>query len=463
MSKETLMNERLERGAEQAFKKFRPQMESFVNDSPLSKVRTLSPYDVFALGQMLQQFQGYVEFVNESNPGVAKDLGHLPDIALDVITASYGASIIPVLCSTQPIDEERGTIYFKNTKAMVTRGNVTSGQMLREGALPPDVYPQGFAGAYVSAEALGNSVSGTASYSGTLAKYPVRANTIKVTWGTVTLKDDGDGHLVGPHGEGTIDYDSGAYVATFNPAPAAATAIKGYYETDFENAATLPKVNFEMTSTSIDAEIFVLASDLGLFKAYSMKKRFGMAAEDEMMADLTNEIQAELGNTAINRLVAACSGTVDWNRIPSSGLSWFEHKQELKDVIARSEATIVANAGRGVVNTIIAGVNATSFLSNLPGYVKTGIAGIGPTVHGSLDGMPVIRAPTVTTNKMYTVYKGQGAFDTPIVYAPYMPLFVTSTLPVPTNSLQRRGLAALWAGLKVVAGEFCTEIAITES
>ena len=156
-------------------------------------------------------------------------------------------------------------------------------------------------------------------------------------------------------------------------------------------------------------------------------------------------------------------GSVDWNKNPSPGLSWFEHKQELKDVISRAEGTLFANAGRGVVNYIIAGVTACGILSNLPGFVKSQFSGSGPHVYGTLDGISIIRSPLTTTNYMYPVYKGTGFFDAPIVYSPYMPLFVTNTLPTPNNLLSKSGIAAVWAGLKVVVPQFCTRIIITSA
>jgi hypothetical protein len=51
-------------------------------------------------------------------------------------------------------------------------------------------------------------------------------------------------------------------------------------------------------------------------------------------------------------------------------------------------------------------------------------------------------------------------FDAAVVYSPYMPLFVSNTLPVPNNVLQRQGIACVWAGMKVVAPAFINAVDI---
>ncbi|MCK9327116.1 MAG: hypothetical protein M0P69_16605, partial [Bacteroidales bacterium] len=59
-----------------------------------------------------------------------------------------------------------------------------------------------------------------------------------------------------------------------------------------------------------------------------------------------------------------------------------------------------------------------------------------------------------------TLYKGTSMFDAAVVYSPYMPLFVSNTLPVPNNVLQRQGIACVWAGMKVVAPAFINAVDI---
>lgn len=461
---EDQMIARMDRDAKWYLKKYRPQMEALQSGSPLARHRRITMFDIVALGEQLQQFDNYKQFMNEA--GSAGDLGHLPDLAFDIITAAYGTSVIPLLCSVQPIDEERGTIYFKQTKALNTRGNVAAGDVIRDPSTGVVIFPQGYAGERVT-DALGATVAATFTYGGTLSSFPVRRNSVVFTNTllSITASDDGQGNILGVGAQGTINYDTGAWTITFIADPGTGSTMAMTYGSDFESGNAIPKINTVTTSDSINAEIFVLSSEIGLFKSYSMKRRFGKVAEDELVQDLTNEITAEIGNTAISRMTAVAVGSEDWPKTPSAGVSWFEHKQELKDMISRAESRILTNAGRGVVNGVVCGPLASAILSNLPGFVKEAVSASGPQLYGTLDGVTVIRSPTIdesgTQGLLFPYYKGNGAFDAPIVYSPYMPLFLTDTIQNLDNILRKQAVAAVWAGLKTVVPAFMTRIRIT--
>lgn len=447
--------------------RFPAQMEA-LEKSPISRVRSLTSFDYCTLGEMLGQFENYAEWVKES--GTVADLGKLPTVALDIITAAYGASIIPLVCSVQPIEEQRGTIYFKQVKAVTTRGNVTADQILRNPLAQPDVMAEGYAGEKISTTA---TISGTA-LANTVTPSPavvVRPNSFKITSitrsgvavGTPAIvgMDDGNGNILGIGLSGTITYSTGAFTINLAAAPVNGDVINYTFGTDFEAGSTYAKINPSLGTASIDAEIFVLGSELGMFKAFSMQKRFGKMAEDEMITDLTNEITAEIGHTAISRLIANTAGGTNWSKT-HVGYSWQEHKQQLKDKISEVEGLILQASGRGVVNYLIAGSNACAILSNLPGFTKSAMTGSGPQLYGTLDGVTVIRTPaSALTNRIYCTYKGNGYFDAPIVYSPYMPLFVSNTLPLPGNVLVKQGIAAVWAGLQVVVPTFTGYVDIT--
>lgn len=460
---ERMLLEKFERGADHYYKKYRTHMQILENHSPLAKIRGINLHDYVALGEQLDQFTNYLNFVNES--GSVADLGKIPDIALDVISASYGASIVPLIASVQPIEEERGIIYYKTLKAQDSRGNVTAQQITQGALAAPQAYPVGYANENQTV-ILGATTSGVMSYSGDLSAFKVRPRTVNINVNTATpirAIDDGAGNILGVGLQGTINYATGAVVVGFIADPGQGKTISVTFADDYEESGNFPRVQSVLESSDINSEIFVLGSEVGIFKAYSMKKRFGSLAEDELMQDLTNEVTAELANTLISRLTQAYVGTpIAWSKTPPNDqIAYVEHKLEIKDKIAAAEAGIVAKAGRGIGNVIIAGIGAVGILQTLPGFVKEVFMNVGPGVVGYLDGSPVIRAPQISTLDIYVIYKGTGFFDAPAVYAPYMPLFVTKTMRVPNNLLKREGVAAVWAGMKVTCPNFIEKIVIT--
>ena len=463
---ENKITESIERNAEWYAKRYRPQMEALENHSPLARARQngITQHDVCNLGSQLAQFDAYVKYLNEE--GSLSDLGKLPQVAVDVITASFGSSILPVISSIQPIPEERGIIYFKELTATKTRGNVQSGDAILTGREAPDVFPAGYANEKLT-EVLATTSGGATNYTGNFPSTPVRQNTVRIEINGITIADDGDGRLSGTNstatnvGFGTIDYVNGAYSITFDSAPPNGQDIVATFGTDFESSQSIPKITTQLTSTDIEAETFVLAQDTGIFKNFVMQQRFGRLAEDDMIQDLSEAIVAEVDNEAVRRIANAAPATaLQWDKNPPVGVSWTDHKEELAFRILESEGEILQAAGRGQVSYVLCGPKAFSIVSSLKGFESEQITSPGPQIGGMLNGKPVIRTPFLPTNKIYPVYKGPGLFEAPIVDAPFMPLFLDRSNQNVDNQLQKTGVAATMHGLKVVVPAFIGHINI---
>lgn len=91
--------------------KYKEQFDVYESFSIKSKVNeSISSYEMAALGQQLDQYASYQAF--QESQGNLGSLGAIPAIALDVITASVGASIIPLVASIQPMGEEHKQYCF---------------------------------------------------------------------------------------------------------------------------------------------------------------------------------------------------------------------------------------------------------------------------------------------------------------------------------------------------------------
>ncbi len=228
-------------------------MES-LEHSPVARVKSLSAYDYSALGRQLEQFDNYRNFMSEE--GTVSDLGRLPVVAMDVITATYGTSIIPLIASVQPIEEERGIIYFKQVQAVNTRGNVNQGDVLRNPLTGTVKFAQGYAGEYVT-QSMPATVKGTTAYSGVVSSVPVRPNSFSAQVASLGFKmqDDGAGNLLGIGMYGTINYATGAYTYNFLSNPGAGVTVAVQYGTNFEESGAVPKITSILASDDICAEI----------------------------------------------------------------------------------------------------------------------------------------------------------------------------------------------------------------
>lgn len=459
---EVQMGARVNRAADSYLTKYRPFIEALESKSLLSKVRTITATDVYALGKQLENFEVYRDLCEED--GTLAQLGKIPDVAFDVLTVAYGTSPLSAIASIQPIDEEQGTIYYKNVVAATTKGGVQAGDIL-SGPNGGDNYAaDGYASSAVVGEAHGLTTDGTLDYSFVLVNTPLRVGSVRVELNEVGLsaQDNGAGQLIGFDIQGTIDYSTGAVTISIKDNQGDGHAITASYSSDYESADDIPKILMKFTSKTVNSRLWALKDTIGMQQSYALRRRFGMVAEDEVAQDLVAAINSEQMNAATRMLLAKAMGETTFQKSAPSGISYAEHKQSFKDALAQAEAVILGNAGRGTISALIAGRNVCALVGTLPGFSKLSDgAAIGPHIFGTLDGILVIRVPNqhiMSPDEAVAIYKGKSNFESALVSAPYMPLVVTSALPHGVNPLMNQRAAAVWGAIDVLVPSFITKI-----
>lgn len=458
-----LLNMRIEREAEKYLHAYRDQIEMLESKSAISKVRAVTPYDIYALGKQLESFDIYRSLCEED--GTLSQLGRIPDVAFDVLTIAYSASPISVIASVQPIDEEKGIVYYKNVVATSTRGNINQGQTLFAPIGGEVNTPIGYA-SDTTTVAVGKTVAGTRTYNFNLGNVPLRPYKQSVRVGDIQGRDDGNGHIVGYGIQGLIDYRTGVASIQFFEDPTPDEDILFTSCQDMEGAKELPSLILKLTTKSVDAQTFVLRDTIGLEQSYALRRRFGMVAEDEVASDLIASINSEIVGTTVLKLRAGAQGNVNWSKRAPDGVSYIDHKMTIKDTLSSAEANILANSGRGTISVLIAGRDAASIIATLPGFTKIADGTqIGPHIFGTLDGTTVVRIPNgqvLPTNEILAIYNSGSPFESAAIYAPYMPLVVTTALPTGQNPLLNQKAAAVWAAVDLLVPQFVTRITITE-
>ena len=115
------------------FEQRRAQCFEDLKKSPLSKVRRITEDDKSSLGKMFEQYHAFQTFMESSNG--AASLGPIPVIALEALTAFYGVSCIPAVASIQPIDAQKGFVYFKQRIARYENGDIKQKGTVKDGDL----------------------------------------------------------------------------------------------------------------------------------------------------------------------------------------------------------------------------------------------------------------------------------------------------------------------------------------
>ena len=439
----------------------------------VSRAVGINEHHVIQLGKQLDNFQVYTKMLEANNS--LNSLGELPKVALEVITAAMSNSVMPVIASTQTLEQQKGIIYFKNVKAETTKGNMTAGQNMvdpRTGMKTPVAY----SGNLVAGEVVvASTVAGQKTYTATLAQAPIRSQFLKIAFSgsaDVYAEDVGPrgadkniGTLLGSGLSGTINYTTGAINLKFADDPTAAKVVTAAYQQNLEEAADVAKISTFMDSTMIEAEAFALKSVVGIFQQFALRKQFGDSYLEDMSVDLTKEMNAELAGRGIQMLNGAFGGTATtFSKALPVGAAYTEkqYRENYALKLADVERAMIAQSGRGAVKVMVVGADHAAFVRGLEGFqVLSDGSALGAHIFGTYKGITYVRVPETAIlggDEGIALYSGASALEAPLVYAPFMPLTVLDNKATGANPLQSQTVAATMAGLKVVVPQFIQKL-----
>jgi len=464
---------KIKQDSEKVYDEYREQMDMFEGSLYAKAKGGIDHYDVWALGEQLNQFKDLVEICEAD--GNTNQLGKLPLIGFNVITAVQGQSILGSIAATQPIQEEKGIVWYKTVRATDTKGNNTANDVLVD---PRSTIKtsEGYSSNFISGEE-GADTGGTptTTYGFTLAAKPIRSETLKITVeddATVWCKDVGAaegsngtvGQLLGIGLSGTVNYVTGVVALTFAVAPAANKKVYAEYQQNLELADDLPQIHTYYDSTTVQAYVYALKSVWGALQNYSMRKRFGTSIESSASTDLTVEINRELAGDAIRKLLAAAKGETIWYKTPPSAISYRDHKDTFFDSLADAEAIMVGNGGRGVISTMIVGRELAAVIGTLAGFTKLSDGTtLGSHIYGTLNGITIVRVneqAVLDSKTGLCVWRPSNPWEGALVYCPYMPLVTSEVIPLGPNPMSDQKWAGVWAGMKVMNDNFVTKFTL---
>ena len=436
--------------------------------------RSMTDFDRYALGKQLEAWDSYKKMLPEAMS--QNYLGRVLPNMIDIISSVYVTSIMPAIATIQPMSELVGVVFYKTLYV----DGVQTFDWLGRRAWGPAADTQ------LASDRVENYLIGTlaASTGGWLTVVshlkPERTNYRRGTL-HVAINDqttglrvidgltDSEGNIFGPKGlTGFADPINGDIHVEVVPDgtghPRVGDRVLVTYGYDMEADMTkIPKATFKLTNKTIEARIFMIEGQWGLITEYALQKRFGRAMDVEVANDLRAELNAEIASVAVDMLYRNMVGKSTHAADPGTA-SPYEHRMMFPDVINKATMKIVANAGKGKVSYMICGADVWTALKLLPGYkaLETG-AELGPHVAGVLDNeITIIKANSpdlVPDNQAIAGYRGANWFEAGLVYAPYLPLFLTGTVAV-GSAFQKSEGAAHAAGLECVVPGLLTCISI---
>lgn len=431
-------------------------------------------FHTLGLGQYLETWESYSEMFNEDTT-TRDHLGDYLKAGLGLAALQYVTMPASFLASVQPINDEVGVIYYRKLTATVSRANLTAGDEIggQYGKLNHELDQ------YYSEEVTASEdvVEGTGTYTFSLST-PVRSRTIKVTItlqggandGTYQGLDDGEGSIIGnwptPAGlvTGAVNYNTG--VTTINVSDTGVDTVGGVinvqYHQNLAETADPPGFLYSLVSKDIRAQYFILANQYNALADYTIRRRFGRALPDDIASAAVAQINAAVLSTMIRKLKAAAisSGTVTWDSTPTQYVSLYEHRKTFNDAIEGASQLIANQTDRGAISFIIAGSETRKILaSNGVDLARKPLP--GPYLTGFYEGVPVYFAPQqlIAANEALVGYRGTSWFESPLVYAPFLP--VVTVKGTGANPFHRITGVAHAAGVDTVVPGFTARILIS--
>lgn len=203
-------------------------------------------------------------------------------------------------------------------------------------------------------------------------------------------------------------------------------------------------MKMSLERVSVEAMTRKLKAEYTIELAQDLKAVHGLDAEAELINILEYEITAEIDRELVDQINGSATVAAGWSygdvgqwvadTAAGAGKAdgrWEAEKfRTLYTKIVREANAIALTSRRGVGNFIIASTNVVTALESLSTFMYSAVPGsvgvtLGVAKVGVLDGRFTVYLDTFAMTDYVTVgYKGPGAFDTGVIYCPYVPLML---------------------------------------
>ncbi len=404
------------------------------------------------------------------------------------------------LVSVQPMSAPIGGVFFWEYKYGTSKGTITAGQNMIEN------FDSNYSSERVYHETVGTGNGSTAHYTGTLSWAPVKPydafGTAGIEFTTVVggvakriYDGAGSGTLTGDTGAAsTVTYSSGAFDITFSGNVDNAIPIYANYFYSMEAATTtVPEVNVDIQLQPIQAWSRKIKTLWSAESADDLRAMLGMDIESELVGGTASEMQLEIDREIINDLKIAANAGVNketFDAAVPAGRTPIEHYSGILTYCDKISQKIHTDTKRGGGNFIVCAPDVKTVFSALarhgdfkviynpgagatapgmgtggrPGFpLPAGPQGYGIFEAGTLqDRWRVFVDPYMEAGKAIVGLKGTTFLDSGYVYAPYVPMQVTSTFLDPANFQARKGIRTRYA-TKLVNSKFYGQLTVTNT
>jgi hypothetical protein len=397
------------------------------------------------------------------------NVGVFDKFALPIIRAVIPNLIATDIVSVQPMEGPVSLIFFLATRYGKTKGTALKGQEITSPLTGHNAQYR-YTAEVVDTEAVGAGDGSTAAPAlSNLSWLPIRPQSVSISTeissATSVATDDGNGVLVGADvASGTINYATGAIAITWDTAPDDGADVTASYAYDSEGNENLPALDIMLTSSPITARAHKLRARWSVEAAQDLKAVHNLDVEQELMANIAEEVRYEIDRGIITDLVnvADSASVVAWDTTPPTNVPDYTHRLTFVYKLIEASNLVFSRTKRATANWMVCGLDVASIVESLPNFQPTAVSGPGIVHMGTLQGRwEVYKDPWMDAKTALVGYKGTTFTDTGYVYAPYVPLYRTPVIYL-DDMIGRVGLMSRY-GKKLVNDDFFVKFTITTS
>jgi len=350
---------------------------------------------------------------------------------LALIASAQADDIVDRVISVQPMSNRLGRIHYLDVVSERAKGNLPDRAIMFD-ALNGFRGSENFSSEKVDDEPFGSA--GSTDYSPVVLGYgPVIPGTLEITDGSLVVRDNRNGLLVGDVGApgggvtNTIDYISRTVSVRF--AAATSDTIRVKYVFNIEAALQLPEYGIHLRAENVEARPRALGASWSQQAVMDFMNDFGIDAEPTIIEAGARLISQEIFKHVVNELrKQSTGGAVIFDNTAPSGVSYRDHLKTLHLFITRLqdlvyEATQTTRPNVMVIHPSIA--FAIAFQDGWAGqrYANDGIA--GPRFLGRLadHDIDVFVDPTYPRDQALLSYRGPEFVSTAAIKGDYVPLY----------------------------------------
>lgn len=201
--------------------------------------------------------------------------------------------------------------------------------------------------------------------------------------------------------------------------------------------STMPTVSFKMIKETITAESRKLGANWSLEVEEDMAAMQGLDARSEFAEITSYELQQAIDRELVGRIVKSgldAGNVSSWSPVTADGRNQQERIGTFYTEMIRRANDVAVRSRRGAANFAFGSPNvcsifsasafnpnsSTGFKASENGLLTTnGVAKVGTFVNG---GITLYRDTFANGDYLVLGYKGQAAYDSGIIYCPYIPL-----------------------------------------